>query len=133
MTHVSIIGTGTMGQAIADVVTSGGNTVETLGRGDAGTPVSGDVVVLAVPYPALTQVLAERGEQLAGRPVDEDRHDRQDEERQRRGQGGAGDDPHSASWNPASSSARWHPPRTRPSTYRRAAAGERAPRTTPAP
>jgi 8-hydroxy-5-deazaflavin:NADPH oxidoreductase len=50
-------------------VTSGGNTAEALGRGDAGTPVSGDVVVLAVPYPALTQVLAERADQLAGKVV----------------------------------------------------------------
>jgi NADPH-dependent F420 reductase len=69
MTHVSIIGTGTMGNAIADVVTSGGNTVELLGRDAAGTAVTGDVVVLAVPYPALTQVLAERAEQLAGKVV----------------------------------------------------------------
>jgi NADPH-dependent F420 reductase len=69
MTHVSIIGTGTMGQAIADVVTSGGSTVETLGRGDAGTPVTGEIVVLAVPYPALAQVLAERADQLAGKVV----------------------------------------------------------------
>jgi predicted dinucleotide-binding enzyme len=69
MTHVSIIGTGNMGQAIADVVTSGGNTVEMLGRADAGTTPSGDIVVLAVPYPALAQVLADHGEQLAGKVV----------------------------------------------------------------
>ncbi|GAA2719123.1 NADPH-dependent F420 reductase [Cellulomonas aerilata] len=69
MTHVSIIGTGTMGQAIADVVTSGGSTVETLGRADAGTTPSGDVVVLAVPYPALAQVLADHGDGLAGKVV----------------------------------------------------------------
>ena len=65
MTHVSIIGTGNLGQAIADAVTSGGSTVETLGSGDAGTPVSGEIVVLAVPYPAL----AERADQLAGKVV----------------------------------------------------------------
>ncbi len=52
MTHVSIIGTGNMGQAIAGVVSRGGHTVELLGSGDAGTPVTGDIVVLAVPYPA---------------------------------------------------------------------------------
>src|SRR3712207_8102812 len=69
MTHVSIIGTGNLGQAIADVVTSGGNTVQLLGREDAGTAVTGDVVVLAVYYPALTQVLAERADQLAGKVV----------------------------------------------------------------
>ena len=52
MAHVSIIGTGNMGQAIAGVVAKGGNTVELLGSADADKPVTGDIVVLAVPYPA---------------------------------------------------------------------------------
>jgi predicted dinucleotide-binding enzyme len=68
MAHVSIIGNGNMGQAIAGIVTAGGNTVEVLGR-SADQPVTGDVVVLAVPYPAVAQVIAERGDQLAGRIV----------------------------------------------------------------
>jgi 8-hydroxy-5-deazaflavin:NADPH oxidoreductase len=67
--HVSILGTGTMGQAIAGVVTKGGSTVELLGRGDADTAVTGDVVVLAVPYPAVADVLAQRSDQLAGKVV----------------------------------------------------------------
>jgi 8-hydroxy-5-deazaflavin:NADPH oxidoreductase len=33
------------------------------------TPVTGDVVVLAVPYPALREVLAQRADQLAGKVV----------------------------------------------------------------
>ncbi|WP_151774132.1 NADPH-dependent F420 reductase [Streptomyces abyssomicinicus] len=69
MPHLSIIGTGTMGRAISGVVERGGSTVELLGRADAGTPVTGDIVVLAVPYPAFGHILAERAEQLAGRIV----------------------------------------------------------------
>lgn len=69
MAHVSIIGTGNMGQAIAGLVGKGGNTVELIGSSDAGTQVTGDVVVLAVPYPAVADVLAARGESLAGKVV----------------------------------------------------------------
>ena len=69
MTTVSIIGKGTMGTAIAKVVTDGGNTAELLGREDAGTPLAGDVVVLAVPYPAVADVLAAHREHLAGKVV----------------------------------------------------------------
>ena len=69
MTTVSIIGTGNMGQAIAGIVEKGGNTAELLGSSDTDKPVTGDVVVLAVYYPAVSQVLAERAEQLAGKVV----------------------------------------------------------------
>lgn len=69
MAHVSIIGTGTMGSAIAGVVGRGGSTVELLGQSDTDKALTGDVVVLAVPYPALAQIVAERADQLAGRIV----------------------------------------------------------------
>jgi NADPH-dependent F420 reductase len=69
MTHVSIIGTGNMGQAIASVAGRGGHTVQLLGQADSATPVTGEIVVLAVPYPAVSAVLAERGEGLAGKIV----------------------------------------------------------------
>jgi NADPH-dependent F420 reductase len=69
MAHVSIIGTGNMGQAIAGLVTKGGNTVEVFGSSDTDKRVTGDVVVLAVPYPAVSAVVAQRGEQLAGKIV----------------------------------------------------------------
>lgn len=69
MTTVSIIGKGTMGQAIAKVVTDGGNTAELLGREDAGAPLAGDVVVLAVPYPAVADVIAAHREHLDGKIV----------------------------------------------------------------
>lgn len=69
MTHVSIIGTGKMGRAIADIVTAGGNTVEEFNQSDAGNAVTGEIVILAVPYPAVADVLAKRGDQLAGKVV----------------------------------------------------------------
>jgi NADPH-dependent F420 reductase len=69
MAHVSIIGTGNMGTAIAGVATSGGNTVELIGHSDTDKPVTGDVVVLAVYYGALADVVAQRGDQLAGKVV----------------------------------------------------------------
>jgi 8-hydroxy-5-deazaflavin:NADPH oxidoreductase len=67
--RVSIIGTGNMGQAIAAVAGKGGNSVELFGSSDTDQQVTGDVVVLAVPYPAVADVLASRGESLAGKVV----------------------------------------------------------------
>ncbi|MFM6848292.1 MAG: NADPH-dependent F420 reductase [Terrabacter sp.] len=69
MAHLSILGTGTMGQAIASVAAKGGHTVQLLGQGDTDTPITGDVVVLAVPYPALQVIVGQRGDQLAGKVV----------------------------------------------------------------
>ena len=56
MTHVSVIGTGNMGQAIAGLVTRGGNSLEVIAETDTDKPVTGDIV-------------ATRGEQLAGKIV----------------------------------------------------------------
>jgi predicted dinucleotide-binding enzyme len=58
-----------MGTAISGLVTKGGNTVEVFNSSDADRPITGDIVVLAVPYPAVADVIAKRGEQLAGRIV----------------------------------------------------------------
>jgi len=69
MAHVSIIGTGNMGQAIADIAGKGDHVVETFDTSDGDRPVTGDIVVLAVPYPAVEGVLAQRGETLAGKVV----------------------------------------------------------------
>ena len=69
MAHVTILGTGNMGQAIAGVVTAGGSSVQMLGTADSAVPVAGEIVILAVPYPAVAEVLAARGESLAGRIV----------------------------------------------------------------
>jgi NADPH-dependent F420 reductase len=68
MAHISIIGTGNMGQAIAAVAGRGGHSVSLVGKDDTGAQL-GDVVVLAVPYPALSEVVNDRAEDLAGRIV----------------------------------------------------------------
>ena len=69
MAHLSIIGTGNMGQAIASVAGRGGHTVQLLGQNDLDAPAAGDIVVLAVPYPAVAAVLEQRGGQLEGKIV----------------------------------------------------------------
>lgn len=69
MAHISIIGTGNMGQAIAAVAGRGGHSVQLLGQGDVETQVAGDIVVLAVPYPAVSDVITQRGDSLAGKVV----------------------------------------------------------------
>ena len=58
-----------MGQAIAALATKGGHDVQVLTRDDADQEVTGDLVVLAVPYPAVADVLAQRGDSLAGKVV----------------------------------------------------------------
>ncbi len=69
MAHLSIIGTGNMAQAIAGIATTGGSTVDLIGHADTDKAVTGDIVVLAVPYPAVADVLAARGASLAGKVV----------------------------------------------------------------
>lgn len=69
MTNLTILGTGNMGQAIASVAAKGGHNVQQLGQEDLATAVTGDIVVLAVPYPAIDQIVEQRGDQLAGKIV----------------------------------------------------------------
>ena len=69
MSHVSIIGSGNMGQALSGLITKGGHTVELFNSSDADKPVTGDIVVLAVPHPAVADVIAQRADQLAGKVV----------------------------------------------------------------
>lgn len=68
MTTISIIGNGNMGSAIAGIATAGGTSVEFIGR-DASTPITGEIVVLAVPHPSVAEIVEARREQLAGRIV----------------------------------------------------------------
>ena len=53
MTSVTIFGSGNMGSAIAGVLKAGGANIEHIGSTDTTATVAGDIVVLAVPYPAL--------------------------------------------------------------------------------
>ena len=70
MTNVTIFGDGNMGSAIADVLTAGGATVDHITTADSGAgTVSGDIVVLAVPYPAVDSIVRTYGDQLAGKTV----------------------------------------------------------------
>ncbi|MEL7975680.1 NAD(P)-binding domain-containing protein [Isoptericola sp. F-RaC21] len=83
MATISILGTGNMGTAIAGLALAGGNDVQVVARDVAkaaavdaavtatafGEPLTGEIVVLALPYPALDDVVATYGDQLAGRTV----------------------------------------------------------------
>lgn len=69
MATVTIIGTGNMGTAISTVVTRGGHEVQALDTSTPNEQVTGDIVVLAVPYAALGPIVEERGQSLAGRIV----------------------------------------------------------------
>src|SRR4051812_38757295 len=84
---ITIIGTGNMARGIATRALTGGHTVTLLGTqaakaeqaagelsgdvrtGAVGAPLAGDVVVLAVWYQALDDVLGRYGDQLAGKTV----------------------------------------------------------------
>ena len=69
MTSITIFGSGNMGSAIAGIVGNDGNDVQVLGKSDAATAVTGDVVVLAVPYGEVAGIIDERRDQLAGKVV----------------------------------------------------------------
>ncbi|MCS5485811.1 NADPH-dependent F420 reductase [Curtobacterium flaccumfaciens pv. beticola] len=78
MSRVTVIGTGNIGSTVASIAVKGGADVQLLGRdrdktaaaaqqagataGQVGDAITGDIIVLAVPYPAL----AELAEQYAG-------------------------------------------------------------------
>src|SRR3954449_12207197 len=84
---ITIIGTGNMGRGIATRALAGGHTVTLLGHepgkaeeaagdlsgdvrtGTVGDELTGDVVVLAVWYQALDDVLGRYGDQLTGKTV----------------------------------------------------------------
>jgi predicted dinucleotide-binding enzyme len=85
--EITIIGTGNMARGIATRALAGGHTVTLLGTdtskaqelagelsgdvkvGTVGDPISGDVVVLAVWYQAIDDVLGRYGDQLNGKTV----------------------------------------------------------------
>lgn len=70
MTTFNIIGTGTMANAIGGVLADGGSSVTYIAKDQIGTAeLSGDVVVLAVPYPAVESIIAAYGDQFDGKTV----------------------------------------------------------------
>jgi predicted dinucleotide-binding enzyme len=84
MSKVTVIGAGNMGSAIAAIAAKGGADVQIVGRDERaaqlaaqvggtaatmGDALTGDVVVLAVPYPALADIARTYGAQLDGTVV----------------------------------------------------------------
>lgn len=85
MTSISIIGIGNMGGAITSIVAKSGAEVQVVARdldkaralaagtgataAEFGTALTGDIVVLALPYGAFDEVLGVYGDQLAGKTV----------------------------------------------------------------
>jgi 8-hydroxy-5-deazaflavin:NADPH oxidoreductase len=82
MSSISILGSGNMARGIASRALAGGNSVQILDRepdksaalanelsgqvtsGRIGDPLSGEIVVLAVPYPAAAPLVTQYGQQL---------------------------------------------------------------------
>ncbi|WP_426321904.1 NADPH-dependent F420 reductase [Microbacterium sp. E-13] len=85
MHTISIIGAGNLGSALARVAAAGGARVQVVARDIAkarqlaeqvggegvqfGSPLIGEIVFLAVPYAALSEVISTYGEQLEGMTV----------------------------------------------------------------
>ncbi len=69
MATFSIIGTGNMGKAIGGVLAAGGADVTYVTHSETGSAPLGDVVVLAVPHPAVASILSAYGDQLAGKVI----------------------------------------------------------------
>lgn len=69
MTSFNIFGTGNMANAIGGVLANGGASVEYIAHADTTATITADVVILAVPYPALAEIAANFGAQLEGKVV----------------------------------------------------------------
>lgn len=69
MTSFTIFGTGNMGTAIGSVLTAGGASTKHIDTSTTEPEVTGDVVILAVPYAAIAAIVATHGAQLAGKVV----------------------------------------------------------------
>ena len=83
MSSITVIGTGNVGGAIAALAAKGGASVQVLGHepgkadalaaqlggtaGTVGDAIAGDIVVLAVPYPALAAIAEQYGAALDGK------------------------------------------------------------------
>jgi len=69
MTDITIFGTGNMGSAIGAILSAGGHSVQHVDSSTRPEAITGEIVILAVPYAALSQIAASYGEQLAGKVV----------------------------------------------------------------
>ncbi|MGP6173377.1 NADPH-dependent F420 reductase [Corynebacterium sp. A21] len=70
MTNYTIFGRGNMATAIAGVLTNGGASVAHIGSGHSNdAKITGEVVILAVPYDAAMSIVTNRAADLAGKTV----------------------------------------------------------------
>ncbi|MFR0555717.1 NADPH-dependent F420 reductase [Pseudoscardovia radai] len=69
MTAISIIGKGNMGTSLAKLFERAGATVTFVGHDEVATAEYGDIVVLAVPYPALADIAGKAGAAFDGKTV----------------------------------------------------------------
>ncbi len=69
MTSFTIFGKGNMGDAIGGVLAAGGNDVAHITEQTEVAQITGEVVVLAVPYPAVAGIIEAYGDQFAGKVV----------------------------------------------------------------
>ena len=69
MANITIFGTGNMGKAIGGVFAAGGHSVEHIDTETQNPTINGNIVVLAVPYQALSSIAQTYGSQLAGKVV----------------------------------------------------------------
>ncbi len=69
MTNVTVFGSGKMGSAIGAIFTAGGAEVDHITSASPASGIKGDIVVLAVPYGAVGDIVAKYGDQLAGKVV----------------------------------------------------------------
>ncbi|MCU1570191.1 MAG: diguanylate cyclase [Naasia sp.] len=69
MATITIFGTGNMGSAIGAVFAAGGHSVQHIDTATQEPAITGDIVVLAVPYGALATIAARFPAELTGRIV----------------------------------------------------------------
>ena len=69
MTNITIFGTGNMGSAIGGILSAGGHSVQHVDSSTRPEAITGEIVILAVPYAALASIAENYGAQFAGKVV----------------------------------------------------------------
>jgi predicted dinucleotide-binding enzyme len=69
MTNVTIFGSGKMGAAIESVLVAGGASVDHITSSDYWKDVSGELVIVATPYPAIKEITSRYADELEGKIV----------------------------------------------------------------
>ena len=67
--NITIFGNGNMGHAIGGMLARGGASIQYVGSDDLDAQIDGDIVILAVPYTALSRIASTYADRLAGRTV----------------------------------------------------------------